>query len=471
MVSLSWDGFISPRPLKRPIVDVLLALEGGGQQALAVGLVAGVGDGAAMAQAIERRLGQIEMAALDQLGQLAEEEGHQQRGDVGAVDIGVGHDDDLVVAQIVRAPVLAGAAAEGGDQVGQLLVAGELVGGGRGDVEDLAAQRQHRLGLAVARLLGRAAGRIALDDEDLGALARVAGAVGELAGQAQLAGRGLAADLLACAFVRAIRSSARLRQMLEHGGRRGGMAAEPELEPVLDRVLDQPGRLGRDQPLLGLALELRLAHEQRQQQAGAAGGVLGGDRGGAPEADPLGMGAQALQQRRAQAGLVRAAERRRHGVAVPAGVGLLVDRPGDRPLDPAALLQRRLAGERLVDHELAAVEQRLEEVGEALREVEALLGRHRAVDRQQGRIAAPADLDAAEQIGLAARHPVQRGRAEARVGAEDLGVGDEADRGAAPVGRGTGRRRAAPGAGRARSAGGRARGCARPRPPARRQAR
>ena len=157
-------------------------------------------------------------------------------------------------------------------------------------------------------------------------------------------------------------------QMLEHrrGGRR--MAAEPELEPVADGTLDQPGRLGRDQPVLGLALELRLAQEQRQQDAGAAGGVLGGDRGGAPEADPLGVGAQTLQQRGAQAGLVGAAGRGGHRVAVPAGIGLLVDRPGDRPLDAAVLLQRRLAGERVVDHELAPVEQRLEEVGEALRE-------------------------------------------------------------------------------------------------------
>ena len=51
------------------------------------------------------------------------------------------------------------------------------------DVEDLAAQRQDRLVGAVARLLGRAAGGIALDEEQL-ALRRIALlAVGELAGQ------------------------------------------------------------------------------------------------------------------------------------------------------------------------------------------------------------------------------------------------------------------------------------------------
>src|SRR3546814_8158526 len=55
------------------------------------------------------------------------------------------------------------------DQIGNLQIGEDLGGGGAGDVEDLAATRQDRLRLAIARLLGRAAGRIALDDEDLGA--------------------------------------------------------------------------------------------------------------------------------------------------------------------------------------------------------------------------------------------------------------------------------------------------------------
>ena len=112
-----------------------------------------------------------------------------------AVDIGVGHDDHAVVAQILVAVFRARAAAERLDQVGDLLVGGELVVAGAGDVEDLAAQRQHGLAGAVARLLGRAAGGVALDDEELGAGGGVLRAVGELAGQAQLADRGLARDL------------------------------------------------------------------------------------------------------------------------------------------------------------------------------------------------------------------------------------------------------------------------------------
>jgi hypothetical protein len=52
---------------------------------------------------------------------------------------------------------------------------------------------------------------------------------------------------------------------------------------------------------------------------------------------------------------------------------------------------------------------------------------------QQRGIAAPADFDAAEQIGLGARHLEQPLRLERGLGAENLGVGLEADGGAAPV--------------------------------------
>ena len=69
------------------------------------------------------------------------------------------------VAQILVAVVRAGAAAERLREIGELLVLRELVLAGGRDVEDLAAQRQDRLRGAIARLFGRAAGGVALDDE------------------------------------------------------------------------------------------------------------------------------------------------------------------------------------------------------------------------------------------------------------------------------------------------------------------
>src|SRR3546814_15845973 len=40
---------------------------------------------------VERRLGDVEMAAFDDFGHLAIEEGEQKRADMRAVDVGVGH--------------------------------------------------------------------------------------------------------------------------------------------------------------------------------------------------------------------------------------------------------------------------------------------------------------------------------------------------------------------------------------------
>ena len=125
-------------------------------------------------------------------------------------------------------------------------------------------ERQDRLDVAVAPLLGRAAGRVALDDEQLGLLGVGAVAVVQLAGQVEpAADRRLAPDL--------------------RGGRPAGLAGLGRLDhPRGDRVahalvleqevlergpdhrLDLRLDLGVVQPPLGLALELRLVHADRQ---------------------------------------------------------------------------------------------------------------------------------------------------------------------------------------------------------------
>ena len=58
---------------------------------------------------------------------------------MGAVDVGIGHDDDALVAEVLLAILRARAAAECLDEIGDLLVGAELLTAGRGDVEDLAA--------------------------------------------------------------------------------------------------------------------------------------------------------------------------------------------------------------------------------------------------------------------------------------------------------------------------------------------
>src|SRR3546814_1439009 len=77
---------------------------------------------------------------------------------MGAIDVGVGHDDDTFVPQAVGVAILAHSAAEREREVGDFLIGANLVGAGAGDVQYLAADRQDRLRLAVACLLGAAAG-------------------------------------------------------------------------------------------------------------------------------------------------------------------------------------------------------------------------------------------------------------------------------------------------------------------------
>ena len=56
---------------------------------------------------VEWRLGNIEIPSLNDLRHLAIEEGQQKRPDVRAIDIGIGHDDDLVIAQLFNIELVA----------------------------------------------------------------------------------------------------------------------------------------------------------------------------------------------------------------------------------------------------------------------------------------------------------------------------------------------------------------------------
>ena len=89
--------------------------------ALALALVRRVASDLAGADAIERRLGDVEVAGLHDLGHVAVEERHQQGADVRAVDVGVRQQDDLVVAQLGEVEGLADAGAQGDDERADLL--------------------------------------------------------------------------------------------------------------------------------------------------------------------------------------------------------------------------------------------------------------------------------------------------------------------------------------------------------------
>ena len=205
---------------------------------------------------------------------------------------------------------------------------------------------------------------------------------------------------------------------------------------IADRGLDEARGLERGQTVLGLALEMGIADEHAEHELDAVENVVGGDVLGLLVADQLTEGADALGQRGAEARFVGAAVGRRDGVAVIAFAAVGIERPGDGPFGASLVVGEGLAaGERLVGDCGTVAELLGEIVGKAAGEVEDGLLRH--LVRGQARVAAPADFDPGEEIGLGAGELVEPLGAEARVGAEDLGVGREGRGRAATVGGGT----------------------------------
>ena len=207
----------------------------------------------------QRRLGDEEVPGLDDRVHVAEEERQQQRPDVGAVDVGVRHQDDLVIAQLREVELLgADAGAHRRDEQPDFIVGQDLVVARLLRVDDLAAQRQHRLGLAVAPLLGRAAGRVALDDEQLAVLRIALRAVGQLGGQPLVVAAALARELarLAGGLARLGRAHA-LVDDLAGGGR---ILLEGLGQLLVDDLLDETLDVGVAELGLGLPLELRIGH-------------------------------------------------------------------------------------------------------------------------------------------------------------------------------------------------------------------
>src|SRR5687768_12234048 len=165
-------------PLHGQVLDVELL-----DDPLALLLALRIARDLAGAHPVKRRLGDVQEAGVHYFGHMPIEERQQQRSDVGPIDVGVGHDDDPVVAQFRHVEALADASPERDDQWPHVLARKDLVETGLLDVQKLAAQWQDGLEAAVAALLGRAARRVALDDVQLAAGGVPFLAIGQLAGE------------------------------------------------------------------------------------------------------------------------------------------------------------------------------------------------------------------------------------------------------------------------------------------------
>ncbi len=205
------------------------------------------------------------------------------------------------------------------------------------------------------------------------------------------------------------------------------------IERIAQGAFDQALGVGRRQPLLGLALELRLADEHRDQHRGVGDDVFGRDQPAALLVDELGIGLEAPRQGGPEARFVGAPFRSGHGVAVGLDEAVRLAEAGAAPgqgpfhrLRPARAFDAAAEGFRR--HRLDAGQPLGQEIGQPIGEVEN--GR---LGRVAGQLlgARPADLHAPEQIGLGPRHAVEPRGLEGDVLAEDRRVGPEADGGAA----------------------------------------
>ncbi len=205
---------------------------------------------------VERRLCEIHVPEVDERAHVPEQEREQECRDVLAIDIRVGHEHDLVVPGLVRVELLADPSPEGRDHRLHLVVGEGPIEPGLLDVEDLATQREDRLRLRVASLHGGTAGRVALDDEDLGDARVTARAVPQLARHAAGLEKSLAPRLLARL---ACRHPGRrgLDRLADDVPRLGRVAVEPVVELVPRDALDEALRLGVAELGLRLSLELR----------------------------------------------------------------------------------------------------------------------------------------------------------------------------------------------------------------------
>ncbi len=217
---------------------------------------------AAKLDLVERRLGNVYMAAIDQFGHLAIQQGQQQGADVRAIDIGIGHDDDAVIAQLVDVEIGPDAGAQRGDQRGDLLAGDQAIETRFFDVEHFAAQRQDSLEFAIAPLLGRASCGVALDDVDFAQGGVFFLAVGQLARQTGAFQDAFPARHFAGLAGRIARPGG-IDDLVAQGLGVGGVFKQPGFQRARHGLFDGGAHFAGDQLVFGLAAELGLGHFYR----------------------------------------------------------------------------------------------------------------------------------------------------------------------------------------------------------------
>ena len=224
---------------------------------------------------------------------MAAEEGEQKRADVGAVDIGIGHDDDLVVAHLFDVEraflfAIADARADGGDHRLDFLVLQRAVEAGFLDIDQFSAQRKDCLRAAVAALFGRAACGVALDNVEFGFCRIALRAIGEFAGKATAGEGGFANRFagFACGFA----GARGIDGFFDDLAGKGRVLVEVLHQALIDDRGNHAFDLGVDEFVLRLRAEARVGHFHRDHADEAFADIVAGERGVLVLEDFVGLG-------------------------------------------------------------------------------------------------------------------------------------------------------------------------------------
>ncbi|KAF1027129.1 MAG: hypothetical protein GAK37_02513 [Pseudomonas sp.] len=307
---------------------------------------------------VQRWLGDVDVTALDQLRQLAEEESEQQGTDVRAVDVSIGHDDDVVITQLVDVVLFAtDTAAQRGDQRSDFLRRNHLVETSLLDVEDLALQRQDGLGATVTTLLGGPASRVTFHQVQLGEGRVFFLAVRQFARQAGDIQRTLAAGHFT-SLARRFTGTGSVDHLADH---QLGLVRvfQQEVGEVLAHLLFHCGFDFRGHQLVfGLGAELRIWHFHRDDRRQTFTGIVtgGGNFMLLRQAFRFDVVVQVTRQRRAEAHQVGATIALRNvvGEAQQVLVETVIPLQGDFHADAVFTLDVEV--EHLVDRSLVGVQ-------------------------------------------------------------------------------------------------------------------
>ena len=173
------------------------------------------------------------------------------------IDIGIRHDDDLVITKLRDIEVFVDAGTEGGDHTLDFFIRIYAVEACLLHIQYLTTERQHSLGMYISSILCRAQCRISLNDEDLALIRILRVTVDELARKTDTIERRLSSRKITGTTSRCTRTLSEYR-LLADGTRYTRVLLEIVGELLTDDVLNRGLRLGISKLLLGLSLELRI---------------------------------------------------------------------------------------------------------------------------------------------------------------------------------------------------------------------